>query len=65
MKKAAFTISLVIVGAIAIFYFADLFNNSPAELTTASPNKTYKVYMQDREAVSFEHIVHFNVTKNK
>ena len=63
MKKAALTIILVILGAIAIFYFANPFHSSPTELSTMSPNKTYKVYMQDREAEGFEHIVHFNVAK--
>ncbi len=63
MKKTAFTIILVIIGAVAIFYFVDPFHSSPTELTTLSPNRTYGVYMQDREAEGFEHIVHFNVTK--
>ena len=65
MKKAAFIIILVILAAIVIFYFADPFHRSPTELTTTSPNKTYRVHMQDREAVGFEHVVHFNVAKNE
>jgi len=65
MRKAAFTIILAMLGAIAVFHFADPFDRSPSEIATASPNKTYRVYMQDRATEGFEHIVNFNVTKNE
>ncbi|MBV9957281.1 MAG: hypothetical protein JO360_02630 [Acidobacteria bacterium] len=64
MKKAV-TIILIIIGAIAIFYFADPFHDSLAELSTISPNKTYKVNMQERVTLDVEHVVYFNVVKTE
>jgi len=61
MKKAALMVILVIVVAVVISCSVNPFRRSPAELISRSPNKTYRIHLQDRK--EGDHIVRFDATK--